>query len=223
MHTTHYLEFRSIGGTNGSAHPSGQFQAAAKLLDALHFENVRRVNSGQAALPVAFPDLLSGSRNAMARVRVFGDEPSLVAFKATGAGAGVGDKASAVEASEVSGVPGKHALAAFVRDRRAEKGFSGHADRALSRAQRKVMERIARGDQVVKPPRSSEERLGRVADAAAEGSAAGHVFIRVRSRSTGQAFALFIAPVVSPNGFPESKVDSYGLSRREASFAVPSF
>src|ERR1019366_7948870 len=84
--TGHYLEFQAGGGINGSPHPIGQFRGMAALMAALHTENVARLALGQPMLAAAFPDLVDGRRNVMARVRIFGDGHGLAGLKVRASG-----------------------------------------------------------------------------------------------------------------------------------------
>jgi hypothetical protein len=218
-----YLEFRSVGGPSGSPHPTGQFRAAAEILDVLHVENVRRTHAGEPPIAIALPNVLNGeARNGMGRIRVFGPAEALEALGALVAGTERPDT-DRLDVGKPTKVPERHSFAAFVRDRLTEKEFVGHADRTLSRAQRKVMERIARGEAVRKPPMDTETRMASLSDRVAAASDANRLSVRVRSRSTKSGFELFLGVVQSPNGVPGGTIDTYGLSRRSASVPVPHF
>lgn len=220
---SHFVEFRSTGGVNRSPHPTGQFRLAAAVVDQVHFENVRRDGAGLPRLAVGFPSMMEGGHDTMARIRVFGGDPvSLDAFATRAAEVlGVeGDRNVAVLPAKA--VPATADFAVFRRDRSAERGHPGFAERSLARAQRKAMERAARGEAVQKPPLGIAERLTACVSRQTPGDYACRAFLRLESRSTQNGFSLFIAAQSADCG-PSGAIDIYGLSRAEAPTAVPHF
>jgi hypothetical protein len=221
--TEHYLEFQAGGGINGSPHPIGQFRGMAALMAALHSENVARLALEIPMLAAAFPDLLDGRRNVMARVRIFGDSNGLARLKVRASGMLSAEAGFAITASNARETPRDHHWATFVRDRSADREFEGYSERALGRAQRKVMERIGRGEAVRNTPLEMAERMEAIARRRLENFGAPRAYLRLNSASTSRTFALFILGFAGGNGGQDGRIDSFGLSRRESPFAVPHF
>jgi CRISPR-associated protein (Cas_Csy4) len=224
--TGHYLEFQAGGGINGSPHPIGQFKGMAALIAGLHTENAARGGLGLPMLAAAFPDLLEGRRNVMARVRIFGDADGLTRLKVRTSGmlsltqAEAGFEVMAAEARET---PRNHRLAAFVRDRSADREFEGHSERAMARAQRKVVERIGRGEAVNNAPQGMAERIEAIGNRRLDSLGAPRAYLKLNSSSTHQKFALFILGLAGVNDGEDGRIDTFGLSRHRSLFAVPHF
>ena len=219
--TGHYLEFRAGGGINGSPHPVGQFRGMAALTSALHMENAERAKLWLPMLAAAFPDLLEGRRNAMARVRIFGDAEGLSRFKVRMSGVLSRTQADAgmeIMASEARDTPRNHDRAAFVRDRSADREFEGHAERAMTRAQRKVVERIGRGETVNKLPLEMAERIEAIGNRRLDSFNVPRAYLKLDSSSTSRRFALFVLGIPMVDTSDGGRIDTYGLSRRECLF-----
>jgi hypothetical protein len=224
--TAHYREFKAGGGINGSPHPIGQFKGMAALIAALHTENARRAERGLAMLAAAFPDLLEGRRNPMARVRIFGDVDGLAGLEARASGMLSLTQAEAgfeVVAAETAETPGNRRLAAFVRDRSADREFEAHAERAMARAQRKAVERIGRGEAVRNPPQGMAARIEAIGNRRVDSLDAHRAYLKLRSASTDRTFALFVLGLAAVEGAEEGRIDTFGLSRRGLPFALPHF
>lgn len=220
MDYTHHIDFRSTSHIISLPHPAGQFRMTSAIMDKLHMENVRRMREGLPALAIAFPSLVSGGRNPMATVRIFGDRASLERFTASAAtidcGTGAGCSVRAL-----GQVPETEAKAAFARDRTPEKGFGKHAERSLARAQRKIMARIGSGKEWT-PPKSLAERAAASIDRHVDASGLAH--IRVRSRSTQTNFSLYVRAVTDVvQASCVGPADSYGLSRMSGVLMLPHF
>ena len=227
--TTHYVEFRMSGGVNGSPHPRGQFHGAAAIIQAVHAMNAEHLRLGKPSLVPAFPDLVDGDRNPMGRVRVFGSQEALERLLQSRASVLLGlrqDEAGyVITASEVRPSPENRCQVAFIRDRSADREFVKHAERAATRAQRKAMERIARGEAVRKPPMGMVERLEALSARADANFGVPRAYLKLRSNSTGQpVMPVFVQAIpVREKDAPIGCLDSYGLSRRDAAVAVPHF
>lgn len=215
---SHFVEFRENSGVNGSPHPVGQFRAASAIVDVVHLENGSRSRIGQPGLGVAFPALVEGGRNAMGVVRVFGGQASLEALLIRASSIcgkqSVGGGGYDLSASKVSRVPSDHSWASFVRDRSADRDFPGYCERAMSRAQRKAMARIARGESVTNPPIGIAERMERLADRNLAAVGEVRTYLKLDSNSTGRSFALFVRVVHSAEFSTKGVLDIYGLSVR---------
>jgi hypothetical protein len=176
-------------------------------------------------LAVAFPDLLNGQRNARARVRIFGDRDGLSQLQVRTSGmlsltqTEVGFQIMGSEARET---PGDHGLTAFVRDRSGDREFERYSERAMARAQRKVLERIGRGEPVRKFPQGMAERM-ESCNRRLESLSGPRVSLKLNSSSTGRTFAVFIVGLAGVDGSEDGRIDTFGLSRPGALFAVPDF
>jgi CRISPR-associated protein (Cas_Csy4) len=224
--TGHYLEFRASGGINGSPHPIGQFRGMAAVIAALHIENSKGAELGLPLLAAAFPDLLDRQRNAMARVRIFGDADGLARLKVRTSGILSLTQAEArfeIMASDVRETPHDHHLAAFMRDRSADREFEGHAERAMVRAQRKAVERASKGEEVKHPPQGMAERMAAIGKRRMHSFGVPRAYLKLNSASTSRQYALFILGLAGVNGSENGRIDTFGLSRRGSLFAVPHF
>jgi hypothetical protein len=127
-----------------------------------------------------------------------------------------------VTVGEVTEVPEGCPLSAFVRDRAADRETVGFAERSMRRAQRKAVARLERGNELIKPPRTLVEHARAVATRRKASAGTLRAHLRMRSKSTGQRFSLFVA-VVPVERESEAAVDVYGLSLKSAPFSVPHF
>lgn len=221
--TTHHLDILSTGGPNGSSHPLGQFRLAAALMHHLHLENVRLTHEGSSRLAAAFPGMLEGGRDVMKTTRIFGRFEQLADVRNTLI-AKLGLKGSAdVHVKRVAETPSEHRLCIFRRDRSAEKVFGGHAERALQRAQRLAMERISRGETVLKPPQGIVERAEIAQARALDGIDVIRAHLSMHSASNGHKFMLFVAAIPNVNEGTIGELDVYGLSNRTSQMALPHF
>ena len=222
---THFVEVRDERGPSRSPHPRGQYDVASAVLKAVHAENARRRAGGETlGIAVAFPGMIGHVTFPMGVVRAFGSQDAIRALaRELRAALQPVHRLVVVDEVEEIGAKRSRKVAAFVRDRRAERAVVGNSDRTLRRAQKLVMRRIARGEEPRKAPLTSGERE----DARVNALAGAEPYIRsdvtLTSSSTGCTFTLTVAPVESSNGDGEGDVDSYGLSRRGATVGLPHF
>lgn len=220
---THFIEVRDERGPSRSPHPRGHYDIASAILTAVHGENVRRwASEDTPGIAVAFPGLIKDTPFQLGVARAFGtaDEiRGLAKVLRT-----MLDTTRLVVVDEVDEVGGKRSLkaAAFCRDRRPEKEVVGYHDRALRRAQRKVMERLSAGGILEKVPMTSAERDERRIQMLTENDGYVKANVNMHSTSTKSNFSMWIIPV-SSNGLSDGQVDSYGLSRMAQTVPLPHF